>query len=842
MVTTINGGYVFRPEDEEVINTQRSITKVVNDRFIQVGAVYLKMNGKTPTSEDWAKMGYRDVDLQDWIDREDDRLKNVGFNLQLGWTDIDIDVPDREFNSCLLAALDFLGVDTRFRFGRRSIGYPTHVLVQLGEEESANFEGLSRFVPKMFNFKGERFHVEVRSFPTNLSEKQLVKSAKQTVMPGSIYTHKTEAGEYDLSVWYASNGTVADNVMKVAATTPRRAAFYHIVRAITFATFLYCVKDHWVSGSRQFTATKMAGWLARVVKDSGAMNNHEVVSSDVFCPVDTDEIVEGLLKFVCDYLHDDEPHMRVRTYYDAAEKLSRNPDAKIPGWPAIEQMLGGEAVQALRTVFMPGSDVSMLTKMADRYVFDESDSLYIDRKRHVMGGRFAHETSELVYRHKSDMVRISGKPREAFRVFESSDMRKRVDKRDMYPDLDPGGIYRFSKIGDLLADDDDEDEAVVAFNTWRGWPVAPATVVDPALMKQCEDYLNQLLRYMTSDNEKQADWAKKWVAWIFQNPTKKQQIAWVCVGGQGVGKSFFGLIFMKAIMGRLWGTAPAKIMETDFTVAPFIDKMFVFIDEAKFHGEGSTDEIKKMIRSVDVAGAEKFNDVRNYNIYARVMFAANRYNIGAGQAGVIDRALFYTKAMDKEYKNMTEMEFREWTETLKPWFAEFDEFLLRREVKEHYVRMFMDIQTSQKEVESIRLSSSGDNDILVANLAWSRKVAKFIVEDARIHEDLALEYPFTATDLNRRVQEVSKEMGLRNVQGQRVLQEFMDADLIERYLDTGKAMMRFKHKWADALQLFGAATGLDMEVLYEITESDRGVNDATLKSRLPWKGAKSTRF
>lgn len=840
MFETINGGFDIRAEDQNLIREQRAITKAINEKFIQVGAVFLKMSGKMPVSEDWAKTAYKDTNLQDWIDDETHSFSNVGFNLQQGWVDFDIDSPDAEFNRCVIAAMQHLGLDTRFSFGRLSLGVPSHTLVQLGEEEAANFEVLKKFAPKEFRMGGGRYHVEIRSYPTNIPEKNVFREAKQTVMPGSIYSHKTK-DSYDISVWWDGNSP-ASKVSQISKTTPRRVSFNDLVRAITFATFLYVVKDEWVEGSRQATATKMAGWLARVVKDSQAMNNHEVISADVYCPVDDDAIVESLIHFVCAYQGDEEPHMRIRTYYDAQGKLERNPDAKIPGWPAIEQLLGGERTMALRTVFTPGSDVSILTTMAERYIYDEDDNLYIDRRRHGMVDVFAHGNDELYTRHKGDIVRIGGKPKEAFKVYESSDMRKRVDHRNMHPELAPGGIFRLDSYGNAIDDDNEEPGTRTVFNTWRGWPISPTEVVDTGLMEQAVEYLDTLLGYMTRDNKAQIEWAKKNTAFTFQNPAQKQQIAWVCVGGQGVGKSFFGNTFMRLMMGNLWGSASPKVMEGAFSVEPFINKMFTFIDEAKFHGEGSTDEIKKIIRNVDVPGAEKFQSSKNHRIFSRVMFAANRYDINVGQSGVVDRALFYTRAYDKDHLNLSELEFRQWAEELKPWFEDYATFLQRRDVREHYMRYFLELPVTKGEVESIKNSSSTDHQIVEANTSWSRRVAKFILEEGRIYEDLSIEFPFTVADLNKRVTEVAKDMGLRSVQGARVLSEFEEAGLIERVKEGPRSLLRFNVKASSAIEQFEKATGLKLHPIFELGDDTRGPNDATTKSRIPWKGGKEHKF
>lgn len=835
----ISGGLKLSPEQESLLLKQRAITKAINEGFVQVGAVFLKQSSKNPYQDDWFKRAYLDTNLQSWIDDPSLRGYNVGFNLQLGWMDVDIDAEDPEFNRAVIAAMKYLKIDTRLQFGRQSVGVPSHVLVQLGEEESQNFDSLTKFEPREFRIDGKRYHVQLRSYPTNIAAANLAKAAKQTVMPGSVYTHKREEGATDLSVWF-TDGSVAERIGQVAATTPRRVNFNEVVRAIAFATVAYVVKDDWVEGSRQSTAQKVGGWLARVVAESRAMNNHESVSTEVFCPVDDDNIAEGLLYFLCDYLGDDEKHMRVRVYEDAVAKLQRNPDAKIPGWPAMTQMFGGHKVSALRAVLMPGSDVSALTKMADRYVYNESDDTYIDRDRFKTVGNYVHPAEALARRHKGDVVRVGNKSREAFKVFEASDMRKRVGMADMYPQLTPGNIYRISGMNEVLDDESDDDTALAIFNTWRGWPVQPVTAdqYDPDLMADITGKFDRVLGFLTQDKEPQVDWIKKWFAWTFQNPGDKQSIAWVVVGEQGVGKSWIANTWAKSLMGSLWGSASAKVLEGDFNIGPFKDKMFTFIDEAKFQSDVGVEEVKKLIRNVDVAGMEKFQEARNYRLFSRLMFASNRLDMGIGQANTTDRALFYTRAYDRDYKKMTEAEFRAWAETLKPFFTEFTQLMEKRIVREHFMKMMLDMEVDKYEIESIKHSSSGDSQIVLSNMNWARRVAKYIIEDGRIFEDLDITYPFAVSDLNKRVSEVSLELGLRNVQGTRVLAEFEAAGVLEKVVVKGQRFLRFTHKIATLTDMFGKAINAPMEAKFVFEPSDEGANDCDGSTRPRWKGAR----
>lgn len=837
MLKPIAGGFELEPSMESLVNIQRAITYQINEHFIQVGAIFLKQSAKNPFEEDWYTKNYRDTNLQSWIDDPEFRLLNVGFNLQLGWVDIDIDSNDREYNKCILAALTHLKVDTRFQFGRLSASVPSHVLVQLGEAEATNFEHLKMFEPREFRLKGERFKTELRSFALGTPKSHLDREAKQTVMPGSVYLNKQDTSKPDVSVWYRYSLAVAENVTQIAATTPRKTEFNTLVRAIAFGTILYLIKPHWVEGSRQFMAQKLSGWLARVVADSQGLNNHEAIADDVFCPIDSDQIAESLLEFICKALDDNEPYMRVRTYRDAASKLARNPDAKIPGWPTISQMLGDEVTNAMRAVLTPGADVSVLTKLAERYVYDETDDIYIDRERFRSFEKFAHDGAELDRRHRGDFVRVGGKLRPAFKLFEISSIRKRVNTRDLYPDLPPGGIFRIDRIGDMIPDDDESEDYInTAFNTWRGWPIQPADKVAQSTMDMCNAHFDRLLGYLTRDNQEQMQWLKAWVAWTFQFPGQKQQIAPVIVGGQGVGKSFFGNTFLRVLMQSLWGTASPKLLEGAFAIEPFIGKMTVFIDEAKFHSESSTEEIKKLIRNVNIGGAEKFQSARNYRVFARVVFASNHFDMNLGQANVHDRALFYIKAYDNSYLNMTPHEFRKWTVTLKPFFDEFQTFLNRRDAREHYMRMFMDMELDRHKIEDTTHSSAADADIISNNMSWARRVAKYIIEDARIIEDSDISMPFTMTDLNKRVGEVAAELGMRSVQGQRVLSEFKDAGLLATHIENGRVMLRFKYKVATLTEKFSDAISVKLEPRFEYDESDVGENDTTLASPKGWRG------
>ena len=840
MFQSIKGGFAFTDADNRLINQQRAITAQINENFIPVGATFLQMSDKNPFSSDWYKKKFRDTNLQEWIDNPDMRVLNLGFNLQLGWLDVDIDAEDPRYNQSVMKAFKYLGIDTRFAFGRASRGVASHMMVQLNKVDLEHFDMLKVYEPKEVWLGGKKFKCELRSMGIMPDTTNAQKESKQTVMPGSVYKHKVKVGQYDISVWYTSEAKPAAHIGEIAATTPHNASYATLVTGIAFGTFLYLLQPHWQEGSRQALANKVAGWLSRIVRDSQGINENEGVSAGTFCPIGTPEIAERLIDFVCGELGDTEVYMRKRTFRDAMLKLENNPDAKIPGWPAMEGELGAEAMVALRTVFMPGVDVTPLTKMAEKYIYDKEADRYIDRESFKSGGKFLYDTTELDRFHRNDFIEVAGKSKQLFKIFETSPLRRRVIRDDLYPDLAPGIIFRLSNQNQIIPDDqEDPDGVTTVFNTWRDWAIKPAANPDPELLAKCNAMLDQLFGYLTQDNKLQAEWLKKWIAWTIQFPGQKQQIAPVLVGGQGIGKSFFGNIFLRAVFQSQWGSASPKVLESAFSVEPFINKMMVFIDEAKFYNEASTDEIKKLIRSVEMGGAEKFQSARTYSIFARIVFASNRFDMNIGQSNMQDRALYFIKTYDKEFLGKPETEFKNWAVGLKPFFIEFNTLLKRLDVQQHFMLIFKTLPTDIIEIEDTSTSSSNDKHIVEAAMNYPRRVAKAIIEGGRIWEDLDISAPFSDAEFSKRVDDVRNSMGLKHVQPRYVLEEFQSANLLEPVFANGNIMKRFKWKIGDLTKMFGVHINLPLEPQFVFDESDFGRNETELQNAKSWKGTNS---
>jgi len=822
------------PDDWRVINAQRVITAAVNKDVVKVGAIFLRPTSKLPVDENWADRQFLDTNLQDWVDAEDRRMHNVGFNLQQGWVDIDIDGDDSQYNRCIYNAFTHIGIDCRLAFGRLSCGVPRHLLVQLSEEETRNFDEFKKFEPKEVRLGNRRYFTEIRSSSAK------AKDAKQAVVPGSIYG---EGGSYDISVWWRGTGEIATNIYELAPTTPRIVPFNQLLRGIAFGTILFLVQGHWVEGSRQIIASKLSGWLARVVDESQAMNNSEQLSREVLCPIDDDKIAEALIEFICNSVGDDEVWMRKRTFRDARIKLERNPDAKIPGWPSMKELLGEETVIALRAVCIPGADVSVLMGFSDRYVYNQTGGLYIDRERFKQGNQaFEHSGEELIRRHKPDIIIVGGKPREAFKWFEGSKLRLSVGNSDMWPSQKEGEIFRLSRSHGVVSDEYSGDDSYLVFNTWRGWDIKPINDINDAIINQCNEKLDQVLLWLTSDNRRHVEWIKDWFAWTIQHPGEKQQVAWVVVGSQGVGKSFIGNTFCGALFGTLHGTITGKTFGERFSTAPFMNKMFVFADEVKTRGPAAVEEIKLLVRQTKMLGELKGIDGRDYNIFARLMFASNNVNINIGQSDVVDRALYFTRTYNPEYMGLTPAQFAEWVIRQKPFFDDFNQFLQNPNIIAHYMRMFMDRAVNRHRIEDTTDSAARDPKIMEGSASGPRRIAKLIIEEGRVFEDLDISTPFNKSKFIEYLEEKCKKLGELRIRGTYVFEEFENLALLEKFRAGAIVQYRFKWLHGTLIQKFAESTGLNMDSQFEFGPGDYGENTNEGTKPVPWKGAKRHKF
>jgi hypothetical protein len=200
------------------------------------------------------------------------------------------------------------------------------------------------------------------------------------------------------------------------------------------------------------------------------------------------------------------------------------------------------------------------------------------------------------------------------------------------------------------------------------------------------------------------------------------------------------------------------------------------------------------------------------------------------------------KTYDKDYKGMTEHEFRLWTVTLKPFFDQFNVFIRRMEVKEHFMYIFDTLSASRHEIENVALSSGTDSHIVESNMSYPRRVAKHIVEEGRIWEDLDISAPFTMPEFNKRVADTCDSMRLKFVQPRHVFDEFLSAGVIEKWAKDGAKFYRFKYRIGTLTDMVSKAIGVPLESRFDFKPDDYGINESELLGAKPWKGNVNSRL
>ena len=200
------------------------------------------------------------------------------------------------------------------------------------------------------------------------------------------------------------------------------------------------------------------------------------------------------------------------------------------------------------------------------------------------------------------------------------------------------------------------------------------------------------------------------------------------------------------------------------------------------------------------------------------------------------------KTYDKDYLGKTAQEFKNWSLTLKPFFTEFAKFIQRLEVKEHYMHMFNNIEVTKNEIEDVSISSGTDSHIIESNMDYSRRVARFIIEEGRIWEDQDISAPFTMNEFGPRVIDVCKLLGLRPIQPQRVLAEFKSAGLLEPHRYKNANYYRFRYKLGTLIEMMSDVLGVKLESRFIFTEDDYGPNETSCDNAKPWRGSYNARF
>ena len=160
---------------------------------------------------------------------------------------------------------------------------------------------------------------------------------------------------------------------------------------------------------------------------------------------------------------------------------------------------------------------------------------------------------------------------------------------------------------------------------------------------------------VTDFKPKRAEWIKAHFGWTLKHPGRKQQVALVCTGDQGTGKSFLCTTFAQAIFGHYADTASVRALNGQFYIAGYIGRLWVSHDEFVSNFDNA-EILKTLIRGTRVSGEIKGQDTATYSIFARLAFTSNEANPGISR-GRDDRGLFQVTSISAASTGILPSEF-----------------------------------------------------------------------------------------------------------------------------------------------------------------------------------------
>ena len=812
--------------------------KLTVSAFRQLGAQveYCEPRGRKPL-EGGEQFQDTDPDLRDWIEDPDRQGLNGAITLHQGVIEAHIFGPDDSLARCFFAACLKLGLSARYAIARHSQGAASSVLFKLRDDDAARFhDEYSDFKPRPFAIDDTRRGVVLNYAPP--AKKGSAAHKVTTLVPGSLLWHEN-ATDYDLLTWRDETGLGPSQGWR---TSPSPIDFFSLVRAAAYAAVLNLIPSKaWEDYSIRRSVSE---WLARVVFDGVAINANVTFSKSSRAIISEPGQAETLLALICESKSAQPMIGAQRTeclsmFKLARKRLSDDPNRlDVAGWSIVKERFGEPAFRALRSLLIVGADSSLLERFAERYLLCNSE--FIDRQAHREGRDFIFSKDLLALRHAPDQILTKKKPVKAFPIFVESKMRQEVTGVELHPDQTPGAILRITRQGAIVPDDDYAPEhSRLIFNNWAGLYIQPAKATEGAVRTECEQRLDFMLSQVTNGHTERANWIKAHMGWTLKHPGQKQQVALVCTGDQGTGKTFLCKDFARAVFDKYASVASVRAMEEPFYIPAYVDKLWVNHDEVVSKSE-TIEIIKDLIRSTKISGQFKGQDVRVHTTYARLAFTSNEINPGLSRGGS-DRGLFQVTSITAMHMGKLPGEFEDWTnKNLKPFYAEYDELLKREEVRRAYVKLLIDCAPAKiSDVEDLTHSAMRDADVAAEQLTPVQLIAKEILENGTIHGGFDIAMPFRAFHMAGRVKRAAKDMGMRqHVSADAVLALYAQAGLLESHAN-GEYLFRFK---IGGLQrLFSQVLGVPLRSHWQIEPNDDMPNDYRDGDALePWKGRGKT--
>ena len=808
----------------QITQLQRFLsTEFIRKHRLNIPAVWLKPEGLVPSVEDTVADSLN-TDLDAWDEQ------NLAVRLVDGHVELRLETPDDVWAHYLFKAFRFLAVDARASFG---VHHVSSIILHIRDPETID-RWTHRWPKGHVDHQGRKVKTEVRySSQATRTSKAIYRTSAP--LPGSMIGGETVC-------WRPQGKPPAElpelgledlEARQIAATDMES-----ICRGIAYATLLYWVEIN-LDGLTEWDGSLVriiAGWLAKIVPEGRAINAQgKSLEGVCWSPIDSASSAGHLIAF----LQKDAraPKELGVNFIHAAGQLERDPMAHVPGWSSLEDALGVQAKMGIRRAFRAGLDLDMIEALAERYIYDETSHHYLDRESLIQEIHYEHSKDDLVSRWDNEPFFINGKRHNPFRIYAGSQLRIDVKRREFFPGNEPGAILRFSPLYGIVAGENRHGDEYRTLNVFPGFKIKPIATPDPTIMALAISMLDRMLALLTQDNDAQMKWLKQFVAFIAQYPHIKAQVCPIIIGGQGIGKSQFGDTFMRALFGSMAGMADAgALSDNKFLITPFIGKLITFIDEVRLESPAAINVIKKLIRQDNVSGQVKYGHQHDYYIPSQLLIASNQVDIGLTPLDAADRAFFFIMSWTAKKKGMSDAEFLVWALSLKPFYADLIERLNDVTFKQHLMRYFMEFEVTRVELEDLKYSSRGDEEIVKQFSSVAREMAREIIADARVlpHSDITAW--FSIANIRDAIRRIEGSKYATKMQPGAVMAEFENAGILESMT---QGMYRFKYGYYKLCQKMGQAHGMPLAPSWPTKPGEEDYGDNEVRSALggpPWRG------
>lgn len=175
-------------------------------------------------------------------------------------------------------------------------------------------------------------------------------------------------------------------------------------------------------------------------------------------------------------------------------------------------------------------------------------------------------------------------------------------------------LRRFYRHGFIFDPTGTEHEGFL--NLWRGWRIEPVAGSWAKL-----DY--HIRRVLCAGNEEHARYVLNWLAWMFQNPNQRAEVAIVFRGAKGTGKGLLGRALLRACGQHGIHVSSSKMLTGDFN-SHLRDCIFLFADEAFWAGDKPAEGQLKRLTTEDTLLIEgKGKDAVQTRNMLHILMASN---------------------------------------------------------------------------------------------------------------------------------------------------------------------------------------------------------------------------